>query len=67
MLKHYHVFWQQNCFRARSEFCEMFDVEKAYLFQKRSFVLCLFELLHTVLKLLVELLHSNIRMQNLED
>jgi hypothetical protein len=29
--------------------------------------LCLFELLHTVLKLLVELLHSNIRMQNLED
>jgi hypothetical protein len=29
--------------------------------------LCLFELLHTVLQLLVELLHSNIRMQNLED
>ncbi len=45
----------------------MFDVKKAYLFQKRSFVLCLFELLHTVLQLLGELLHSNIRMQNLED
>jgi hypothetical protein len=29
--------------------------------------LCLFELLHTVLQLLGELLHSNIRMQNLED